>query len=139
MSFGQCSRVVIGITAALALLMSASAHAQSASSADKWTFSLTPYLWLPNINGTLRYSVPPGSGNSPEVGIDAKGLLESLDFAMMITGEARKGRWGAFTDVIYLDLSAGKSAVKGIDFNLAGPLNPLSTSIDAGTSSTVKG
>src|SRR6185503_19157674 len=26
--------------------------------ADPWTFALTPYVWLPNINGTLKYEVP---------------------------------------------------------------------------------
>src|SRR4051794_21721805 len=37
---------------------------------DKWTFVLTPYLWLPTIHGTLNYSTPPGDPGSPstEVG-----------------------------------------------------------------------
>src|SRR6185503_19633901 len=26
--------------------------------AEGWSYSLTPYVWLPNINGTLKYDVP---------------------------------------------------------------------------------
>jgi hypothetical protein len=29
------------------------AQAQSVASASSWKFSITPYLWMPNIDGTL--------------------------------------------------------------------------------------
>jgi len=28
---------------------------------NQWQFTITPYLWLPNIDGTLKYNVPPGT------------------------------------------------------------------------------
>jgi hypothetical protein len=64
--------------------------------------------------------------------------LENLDFALMINGEVRKARWSVFTDVIYLDFSNEKSKVKSIDFINIGE-NAISSSIDAGTESSLKG
>jgi hypothetical protein len=56
----------------------------------------------------------------------------------MITGEARKGRWSVFTDVIYLDFSDDDSKVKSIDFIDGGP-DRVSASLDAGTETSFKG
>jgi len=116
-------------------ILAAQAQAQSdAPPADQWKFSITPYLWLPNINGTLKYSVPPGTG-SPEVKVGPNDYLQALNFAMMISGEVRKERWSVFTDVIYLDFSNEKSSVKSINFG--GSL--VSSSVNVSTSSSLKG
>ena len=58
--------IAFATLAALALCGPLGASAQTPG--DEWKFSITPYLWLPNIDGTLKYSIPPGSGGSPEVG-----------------------------------------------------------------------
>ena len=102
---------------------------------NQWTFSITPYLWLPNVNGTLRYGIPPGASGSPEVKAGPNDYLENLTFAMMISGEARKDRWLVFTDFIYLDFSSEKSSVKGVDFG--GSL--VSSSGNVSTSSSLRG
>ena len=108
------------------------------SPSNQWQFAITPYLWLPNIDGTLKYNVPPGTSGRPEVKVGPNDYLENLDFAIMINAEARKARWSVFTDVIYLDFSNETSKVKSIDFvNIGG--NPVSSSIDAGTESSLKG
>jgi hypothetical protein len=127
----------------LAALISAAAlfaafQAEAQVKGDQWNFSITPYLWLPNVNGTLKYSIPPGGGGSPEVGVGPADWLEALKFAMMLAGEARKGRWAIFTDIIYLDLESNHGTVKAVDFGLTAR-NPLSTSLDAGTQSSLKG
>jgi hypothetical protein len=119
--------------AALALCGPLSAAAQTPGS--QWAFSITPYLWLPNIDGTLKYSIPPGSGGSPEVQVGPNDYLEALRFAMMIAGEVRKDRWAVFTDVIYLDFSSEKSSVKAVDFG--GSL--VSSSANVSTDSSLKG
>ncbi len=54
----------------------------------------------------------------------------------MIAGEVRKGRWAVFTDFMYIDFSNEDSEVKSID--VTGRL-PVSSSIDAGTDSSLKG
>jgi hypothetical protein len=101
---------------------------------DAWKFSVTPYLWLPTINGDLKYRMPPGTGGSPEVKLGPNDYLSALNFAMMISGEARKGSWGVLTDIIYLDASTDKSDVRFI----SGPLGGLYP-VDTGSKAEIGG
>ena len=117
-----------------AVIFTAPAHAQVVAPPNQWTFSITPYLWLPNINGTLKYSVPPGAG-SPEVETGPNDYLENLQAVIMISGEARKDRWSVFTDLIYLGFSDEDSSVKSVNFG--GSL--VSTSANVATSSSFRG
>src|SRR5262245_43503612 len=127
---------MIGATAAM--IASAPAFAQALPDPGRWTFSITPYLWLPNVDGTLRYSAPSGASGSPEVDISADTLLSDLKAALMLAGEARHDRWAIFTDVMYLRFGGEESKVKSIDFVSVGR-DPVSSNLDAGTSSTLKG
>lgn len=102
---------------------------------EGWTFSLTPYLWLPNINGTLKYAIPPGGGGRPEVETGPNDYLENLSFALMLAGEARKGKWSLFTDLIYLDFDSESSTVKGVNFGG----DRISTTLNASTRSSLTG
>jgi hypothetical protein len=102
---------------------------------DEWKFSITPYLWLPNIDGTLKYNVPPGLSGSAEVETGPNDYLENLDLAFMISGEARKSRFSVFTDVIYLDFSNEDSSVKSINFGGT----RVSSSANVSTDSSLKG
>jgi hypothetical protein len=100
---------------AFGLLAAPYAHAQNAgSSAERWQFAITPYLWLPNVDGTLKFSVPPGAGGSPEVGVGPNDYLSNLDFALFLAGEARRGRWSIITDLIYLEFSNEEGAVRSV-------------------------
>ena len=105
------------------------------ASANEWQFAITPYIWLPNINGTLKYNIPPGAGGSPSVEIGPSDWLESLKFAFLISGEVRKDKWSVFTDLIYLDFSNEKSAVKSINFGGSA----VSSSVNASTNSSLTG
>jgi hypothetical protein len=123
-----------------ALLLSAPLHAIAQNATEKWSFSVMPYLWLPSMDGTLRYGPPAAGGASPNVSVDADTLLGALDMAFMLTAEARKGRWLMTTDVIYLDLSSDSSTVQSIDFNAgSGPVNIANTVLDTGTQTNIKG
>jgi len=102
---------------------------------DEWKFSITPYLWLPNIDGTLKYSIPPGAGGSPEVEVGPNDYLENLRFVMMISGEVRKERGFVFTDFIYLDFASEDSTVQSINFGG----NQVSSSANISTDSSLKG
>ncbi len=131
-------RVVTGmvlLAAITVVIFMAPEYAQADTSADRWTFSITPYLWLPNINGTLKYSVPPGAGGSPEVETGPNDYLENLQAVIMISGEARSDRWSVFTDLIYLSFADEKSTVTTIDFG--GSL--VSSSVNLATSSSFRG
>jgi hypothetical protein len=126
-------QLVRAALAAVGLLVGSNAEAQSAE--DHWTFALTPYLWLPNVNGTLKYSVPPGAAGSPEVLTGPNNYLENLQSVLMISGEARKDKWSIMADVIYLDFADQASTVKAVNFG--GSL--VSTNLNASTSSSLKG
>lgn len=122
-----------GLTVA-AFLWSASARAQFAE--ERWTFALTPYLWLPNVNGTLNYNkVPAGGAGSPEVRTGPNNYLENLQGVFMISGEARRERWSIAADLIYLDFADQASSVKAVDFG--GSI--VGTNLNASTSSSLKG
>lgn len=96
--------------------ISASAQAETTTPTVQWSFSITPYLWLPNVNGTLKYNIPPGAGGSPDVEVGPNEYLQNLQAVIMIAGEVRKDRWSVFTDLIYLDFADQDSSVKTINF-----------------------
>ena len=79
-----------------------------------WHFTLTPYLWLPSVDGSLSFDTPSGETLSTDLDISAGDILENLDFALMATGDARKGNWFVFTDFIYLNLSDDNAAVRTV-------------------------
>lgn len=121
---------------AIGLVAAPCATAQTAGlSAERWEFSVTPYLWLPNVDGTLKFSVPPGAGGSPSVGVGPNDYLENLDFALFLAGEARRGRWAIITDLIYLDFSNEEGAVKSV----TGPGGIVQVPVNANTRTGLKG
>ena len=125
------------MAAALAGALSlTNASAQTSSKPDdSWQFSLTPYLWFPNVKATLGFNTPRGAGGSPTVEVGADDYLSNLKFAAMLTGEARKGPWAIFTDIIYLDFSDESSAVNKV----TGPGGVVQVPINTNTQSSLKG
>jgi hypothetical protein len=95
------SRRNLLIIGALTLAMSAPAVL-----AEEWEYGLLIYGWLPSIDGHLNYGLP---GDGGGISVDADKILDALQFTFMGSFDARKGRWSAFTDVIYLDLEGDKS------------------------------
>jgi hypothetical protein len=120
------------VLAALALALPMTASAQT--DPDPWRFSIMPYLWLPSVDGKLKYGPPSQGGGSANVSIDASTLLDNLAFAAMVNGEARKGRWLIGTDVIYLDLNSGDSSVPSVSLNPG--LGRINVSTSNSTAST---
>ena len=110
-----------------------------------WHFSLTPYVWLPNINGSIDARLPglrTAAGAvlrdvslSTEIG--PNDYLENLNFAGMVTGEARKGNWSVITDIIYMDLGDERSHVRNITGPDGRPLTAISRDVTASLSTTV--
>jgi hypothetical protein len=99
--------------------------ATAQSSAD-WQFGATLYGWLPSVKGATTFPQPPGGGS--DISIDAADVLESLNFVAMGSFEARKGRWGGFTDLIYLDLGNQKSRTR--NFQIGGMQVPADVTGD---------
>src|SRR6185295_11624984 len=65
----------------------------------KWHFAVAPYIWVPNIDATLKFDTPFGNTESTA----DSSILEHLNFAAMVAAEARMSDWAVLTDVIYLD------------------------------------
>lgn len=101
-----CRRLAAGCGAAMLAMPgigTGPALAQTAPSATAgWTFAVTPYLWLPSIDGEFRYRGSSAAG-ATDVDVGSSGLLDALRFAAMIAAEARNGRFTVLTDFIYLD------------------------------------
>jgi len=67
--------------------------------AEDWQFRATVYGYFPSIEGSTRFDTPVS-----EVDIEAGDLIENTEFAAMASFEIRKGRFGGFTDLIYMDV-----------------------------------
>jgi len=125
--------------ALLALLASSSpAYAEETPSADRWTFTLRPYLWAPGISGTLKYDIPSGGGGGPNVDLTSY-ILQNLNFALMLSAEARKGDWSVLTDVVYLDVESSHSKVKSVSFPGPGGRIEVPAVADLGTTVKLSG
>jgi hypothetical protein len=94
----------------IALLVSTGARAQQpASETESWQFGVSIYGWFPDISGETSFTQPGGS-NEFKIGIE--NILENLEFTLMGMFDARKGRWGILTDVIYMDVENSKTGVR---------------------------
>ena len=67
-----------------------------------------------------------GSGSS--INVDADSIIDSLKFTFMGSLGAHNGRWGAFTDVIYLNVGGSKSNTR--EFSIGNIGLPASTTAD---------
>lgn len=80
---------------------------------DKWKFALTPYFWLGAMDGDLSVKGRDISIHQ-DLG-DVVDLIEDhLNFGLCVHFEAEKGRWGIFSDVLYMDLSGEHTGPGGL-------------------------
>jgi hypothetical protein len=97
-----------------------------ASGKEHWQSYVTPYLWLPTIHGELNFNVPDGMGNTFGLTVTPSQYTPHLASALMFTAGARKGNWGAATDLIYLNLTGvteGVTSITGPGGNVTIPIN----------------
>ena len=125
--------MALGIaTVVFGLALSCGAWAGSAADDTDggWRFSVTPYLWVPRIDGTLNFSAYPLAGNEIEVSVDPGDYFEHLDLPLMFAASARKGAWSLATDFFYADFSGEGSTVTSV----SGSGGRVEVPIDAGSS-----
>lgn len=133
------SRSKMLCTALLAAILLAPDQAVAQAAEDRWQVTLTPYLWFPSMDGTLDFTNVGGS-QSIDVSVDADTLIGDLNFAAMVTAEARKGKWVIATDIMYMDLEGDASAVRNVDFNPGpGPINVTTTQLNVDTDTEMQG
>lgn len=98
-----------------------------AENTDDWHVTAGVYAYLPSITGTSNFSVPPSnSGSTASVDIDQ--ILSNLKFVFMGAVDARKGSWGAYADLIYMDIGDTKTGSRSL--LLAGGRLPAGASGD---------
>jgi hypothetical protein len=128
-------RIALLLAIPVLVLLSFAAYGGDMAPAERWSFAVRPYLWVPSINGTLKYDIPPGSGGGG-ANVD---LSYNLSFAFLMTAEARKGEWSIVTDFVYLDIGADDTPVKSVSFTGPGGRVEISAGADLGTQTSLSG
>ena len=100
--------LAIGMLGAVALTP-CGVLAQGAS--DEWQFSATVYGWFPDIGGQTSFA----TGGGGTIDVDISTILDHLKMTFQGALEVRKGRWGAFTDIVYLDVGESTSQTRHVE------------------------
>lgn len=122
------SALKIGLAAAGAALIPVIGQAQSAAPpGDRWQTGLSIYGFFPSMGGTTSFPTLPGTP-SPGISVDASTILENLKMTFMGSLELHNGKWGAYTDLLYVNVGSSKSGtrdfqVDGRPVDLTGNLN----------------
>ncbi|WPL19235.1 hypothetical protein Thiowin_04345 [Thiorhodovibrio winogradskyi] len=132
-SFRPRYRSIPWLTAACLFSVSTAGVAESSNDSG-WQFRVTPYLWLPALdaNATANPSslrLPDGSTVGPvslRASTSPDSYLSNLDMAFMAMGEARKGRWSLYTDVLYTSFGDKDTKVRDV----TGPAGFLNSQIE---------
>jgi len=95
--------------------------AQAQTAADKWQWELAMYGWFPAISGSTQF---PTGASGPSFDVSASDVIDALKMAFMGQIEARKDKWGVWSDLVYSDLGGDKSGSH--DFSIGG--HPVSAS-----------
>ena len=85
------------------------AAAQSTSNTwetGKWRVGASIYAYLPSFGGQMKFPVETGGSS---INVDADTIIDSLKMTFMGSLDVHNGRWGLFTDVIYMDVEGDKS------------------------------
>ena len=109
---------VLGVTG-----VAPAGHAQEITGSSDWQIAATLYGWLPDIGGHTQLPL----GGSGDIDVDVGTILDHLKMTAQGSFELRKGRWGAFTDLVYLDVGETGSRTRNI--TIGG--RPIPATVDA--------
>jgi hypothetical protein len=98
-AIGKIACFLAGLAHLLCLLPPSYASADQFVSND-WTFQLAPYLWATQVEGDATFR-----GQEGELDLSFGDIWDELDGVVMVEGEARKGRLGAFVNLLYGTIS----------------------------------
>ncbi len=104
----KCGIAALVVAASALAPLSAAAQAVR-TEPGPWRYAATVYAFLPKVDGSL--GVPMGA-SSPKFSIDASSIIDNLEFTIMGSFDAHNGRWGVFTDLLYLDVSGSESKTR---------------------------
>jgi hypothetical protein len=135
--------IVVVLTAMIATAGTSGARAQQpisfgqpAPNASGWSFDVAPYVWFANINTTMNFNLPPELGGgtaATDTSLGFGDLLSHLNFATMVTADAKYDRFSLLSDFIYMNLSAADSRFRSVRLPNQLPI-PISSGVEAGVS-----
>jgi hypothetical protein len=105
--------------------LAAAQSPQGGPAAGTWRYGASLYLYLPTLSG--KSSAPADSNGTP-IGVSAEQIVDSLKFTLMGSFEAHNGRWGVFTDAMYLNLGGSKQQSR--DFTIGRAEAPAGATAD---------
>ena len=112
-------KVLLGL---LGIMVTATFTSTVAAAADDWKFAITPYLWGAGVEATINVK-----GHEADVKKSVGDIVSDLDLAAMVNMQARKGRFGAYTDVTFVGLSDSadlqNAAAEGLGRFMQNPSN----------------
>jgi hypothetical protein len=110
----------IGIATALIVLLAFStlggARAQGADPQSGWSFQVTPYIWLPTVDTTVKYPVLGGGTATTTISTGPGDYIPELHFAAALAGEVRYDRFSLLTDILYLSVGTSTANIRSFDF-----------------------
>ena len=106
--------------------------AQAEAANDQWQWELGVYAWFPAIGGTTTF---PSGASGPSFDVSASDVVDSLEMTFMGQIEARKGKWGVWSDLVYADLGGSQKSSR--DFTVDGQPVDVTADLDLDVKSTV--
>lgn len=106
--------------------------ARAEAEGDDWQWELGVYAWLPAIGATTEF---PSGASGPSIDVSAEDVIDALKMTFMGQIEARKGRWGVWSDLVYADL--GGSDKSSRDFTVDGQPVSATAKLSLDVKSTV--
>lgn len=95
------------------------AQTDSSDPQDQWGYTAAFYFWGTDVGGQTI------SGS--EIEVDFSDIRDNLEAGFMGSFEAHKNQWSMFTDVIYFDLGASRTA------DLSIPVGPIQVPVTTST------
>lgn len=77
---------------------------------DRWHFNVAPYLWGASLNGDVRIGRV-----KQDVDLNFIDVLKQLSFGGMLYAEARKQRYGFFTNMVFVRTKDDSSGAIDVD------------------------
>ena len=108
-------KIIVMVLLCAPLCMATNALAEKASPipkvTDEFRFSLTPYVWVPSVNGTVDYN----NTKVAEISMSGNKVLSNLSVGAMFDGEVHYGRWGVMGNATFAKLSASSTKANMIE------------------------
>jgi hypothetical protein len=114
--------LVLAAVGLLPALAAADNSVYATADSDSWKFAATVYGWFPQVEGTVHFPV---LGTTQNISVDSNQLYSNINLGATGAFDVHYGHWGAFTDVIYMNLGSKKSNTR--DFSIGNAGIPAST------------